>query len=238
MRNWKRIFLYTAIPVLVGCLVPSAYADDGKSKPAKKSGPAAAQDNTAPKKQGKNEPPQDIKGPGPKPPKGGPMGVGPHSGPKGPGGPMGKGPHPGPPGAGLGNPPGMPSHGPGGPHAHSPRPDLGQDLDTDPEAVAARKVRREAMKARHQQSILARKRALEQNPAHEKAVKSAEARKGAIAAEQRKHIRRMIELQRVMTVSLEMGDGALTEKMRVLYKKERARHEKFMQAHGDRAKTK
>lgn len=104
---------------------------------------------------------------------------------------------------------------------------LGKDKGGEANAQddeAARAIRR----AKHRERLEARRTALKKNPKHKRLFDSGMKKKGPIAKEQRKHLRRMAKLRRLLAVSVQKQDIELAGKLRELHKKERNRHQMIL----------
>jgi hypothetical protein len=93
-----------------------------------------------------------------------------------------------------------------------------------PEDPAARAERRRI----HLERIRKRAAALSKSPKHKAAMSSAKKKDSDIAKEQRKHLRRMARLHRLIRLASEQGDRNLTGEIRDLQKQEMKRHAAVM----------
>jgi hypothetical protein len=80
----------------------------------------------------------------------------------------------------------------------------------------------------HLERIRKRAAALSKSPRHKAAMSSAKKKESDITKEQRKHLRRMARLQRLIRLASEQGDRNLTGEIRELQKREMKRHAAFM----------
>ena len=104
---------------------------------------------------------------------------------------------------------------------------LGRDRDTSADDG---EDAREARRARHLERIKARREVLDKDLKHKEKLKAAMERKGETAKEQRKHLKRMARIRRLLALAAEEKKQALGVKLRGLYKQERERHLRAMNA--------
>jgi hypothetical protein len=104
-------------------------------------------------------------------------------------------------------------------------PATGEDQGIgDGDGAAARAARR----ARHLERVRTRREAIKNRPGHKGRFEAGMARQGPLAKEQRKHLKRMAKLRRLLALAGEQQNEALTAKLGALREKEQDRHRRVM----------
>lgn len=101
--------------------------------------------------------------------------------------------------------------------------DEAQDISPGDEAAA-----KAARRAGHLERVRARREVLKKNPGHKGHYEAGMARQGQLAKEQRKHLKRMAKLRRLLALATEQQNTALTAKLGELRQKEQDRHRRVM----------